>query len=731
MYDLRRTFSSLARARGQQSWTHHVTSPLVLFPVIALLILGVIWAMTLHLIGVERAGAEYATRVLSQELASTYEAQVVRAMREIDQTLKFVKYVYELKGQESALQDLKARGLLPPELLFAVNVLDRTGSVVTSTRASAWKTVADRKYFEALRQGDTLTVSRPQPGLNHGVPKLEFGRRLNAKDGSFAGAVTISVDADYFVSGYEKSKFGEQGVLGILGADGVFRARRTGDAVFFGETIDYALQAPDAELEESRVSILESAWDGVRRYTTARKLYDFPLTVIVGLAEQEQLAVGDRNVRTYLWWAFGGSVLLLLSVGVLGRMSWQLDQSRKRTLEAQMAHGDRLKYEVEVRVAELRQSKDEAEKANAAKSKFLASMSHELRTPLNAVMGFGQILEMDESLDRDQHDSAAEIVKAGQHLLDMISELLDLTRIESGNFHVDIEPVDCERLVAMCLNLVQPLAEARHILLDQEDFSAVAVWADPLRLKQVIINLLSNAIKYNREGGFVRVRAERAAGAVVRILVQDSGDGIPPARLPEVFQPFNRLGAETGAIEGTGIGLAICKRIAEMMKGRIGVETEVGQGCTFWIELPHAEHASMPVEAVSQGAAAAHAGGNLKTILYVEDNATNLALVKSAVAAHTQWSLISATSAESGLGMAAEQHPDLILLDINLPGMDGFEALRQLRSHAATRDIPVIAVTANAMPEQVERGRAAGFADYLIKPLNIANFLFVIGDVLQ
>lgn len=313
-------------------WFVQATEPYILYPAFVLLILGVIWATTLHLISVERANAEQAGAFMSQELAATYEAQVVRTLREIDRTLKFVKYAYELKGQQAVLQDLKIRDLLPPDMVFVVSIADRKGDVVASTRSSGMTNVAGEKYFDILRQNNILWVSRPYTDTGIGESRLRFIRRLNAADGSFAGVVMVSVAAAYFVSGYEQSKLGERGVLGILGTDGVFRARRTGDAVSAGDEVDYASVAAGAEKERSVAPVSVNSWDGVRRYTSAHKLYDFPLTVIVGLSEEEQLAASHRNEQTHLWWASARTALLILFVAALGRMRWQFDKSRIQDL---------------------------------------------------------------------------------------------------------------------------------------------------------------------------------------------------------------------------------------------------------------------------------------------------------------------------------------------------------------------------------------------------------------
>lgn len=331
-------------AASLRRWLSHTTEPHILFPSIAIIVLAMIWGTTLNLIKVERAAAEHTAAVSSRELAETYEAQVVRALREIDQTLKLVKYAYASTGKYAILPDLKAKTLLPPDLLFAVSIADDKGDVVASTRPSDMRNVADEEYFKTQRRVDALWVSRPKKIPASAEWKLQFSRRLNAPDGRFSGVAMVAVDAAYFVSGYEPAKLGEHGVLGILGTDGVFRARRSGETVSAGDMVDYAAVVPATDEAQSEATLSTNAWDGVRRYTSARQLYDFPLAVIVGLSEDEQLAVPRQNMHAYLWRATAASVLLILIVAILGRMSRQLALSRLRAAEQQVAHAARVEY---------------------------------------------------------------------------------------------------------------------------------------------------------------------------------------------------------------------------------------------------------------------------------------------------------------------------------------------------------------------------------------------------
>ncbi|ENO88509.1 ATP-binding protein [Thauera linaloolentis] len=368
-------------------------------------------------------------------------------------------------------------------------------------------------------------------------------------------------------------------------------------------------------------------------------------------------------------------------------------------------------------------ARTEAERANQAKSEFLSSMSHELRTPMNAIFGFAQILEFDERLNEDQQDSVQEILKAARHLLGLINEVLDLAKIDSGRITLSIETVLVDAVADECEQLLRPLAADRKISLHLPSGPQGAVRADRVRLKQVLLNLLSNAIKYNHPQGEVRLTVD-TAGPRLRITVADTGPGIAADKLGSLFQPFNRLDAEHGPVEGTGLGLAISRRMVEAMGGRIGVDSEPGRGCRFWIELPQADAtpAAAPPARRSQPAESG-SGGRQRHILYIDDNPVNLKLVTQILSRLRDIHLVTAHTPELGIELALTVKPDLILLDINLPGMDGYGVLQVFKADLQLRHIPVLALSANAMPKDIERGIGAGFTDYLTKPLDIGRFL--------
>ncbi|MGK2906548.1 MAG: PAS domain-containing hybrid sensor histidine kinase/response regulator [Desulfuromonadales bacterium] len=377
---------------------------------------------------------------------------------------------------------------------------------------------------------------------------------------------------------------------------------------------------------------------------------------------------------------------------------------------------------------ELETAKAVAEKANLAKSDFLSSMSHELRTPLGAILGFAQLLEsgVPEPVAA-QKRSIGQILKAGWYLLELINEILDLALIESGKLSLLLEPVSLEDVMHECATMVEPQAEEHGI---QVIFTPLEplffVNADRTRVKQLLLNLLSNAIKYNNPNGKVTVTCSLAPPDNVRVSVRDTGVGLTPEQLDQLFQPFNRLGQKGDVEEGTGIGLVVCKRLVELMGGVIGVESTVGEGSVFWFVLNQTTpHQTSPhnAELTTAGGAAVQVDGQEYTLLYVEDNPANLMLVEDLLVRRPDIRLLSARDAIRGIEIARTSLPDVILMDINLPGVSGIDALKILADIKETAHIPVVALSANAIPRDIEKGLEAGFFRYLTKPINVTEFM--------
>ncbi len=388
---------------------------------------------------------------------------------------------------------------------------------------------------------------------------------------------------------------------------------------------------------------------------------------------------------------------------------------------------------------ELEGAKATAEKANLAKSEFLSSMSHELRTPLNAVLGFAQLMASDQPPPSStQQTSIDQILQAGWYLLRLINEILDLSMIESGKVSLSKEVMSLTEVLLDCKAMMAPQAEQRGMELGFPSFENMYfVHADRTRVKQVIVNLLSNAIKYNRAGGAVTVCCEPGAEGRVRVSVIDTGVGLAPDKLAQLFQPFNRLGQEASDEEGTGIGLVVTKKLIELMGGSMGVDSTVGVGSEFWFDLVASEAPGLATETVGEtpGGADNHVAGTegqrRRTLLYVEDNPANLALVEQLIARRDDLRLMTAVSGHLGVMLARQNRPDLILMDINLPGMSGYGALQILRDDPATCQIPVIALSANAMPRDIEKGIKAGFFGYLTKPIMVREFMDALDAALQ
>jgi PAS domain S-box-containing protein len=385
---------------------------------------------------------------------------------------------------------------------------------------------------------------------------------------------------------------------------------------------------------------------------------------------------------------------------------------------------------------ELNEAMIAAENANRAKSDFLSAMSHELRTPLNAILGFAQLMESASPAPTPaQHRNLDQILKGGWYLLELINEILDLALIESGKVILSREPVSLIEVMLECRAMIEPQAHKRGITMAFPRFEVpYFVKADRTRVKQVLINLLFNAIKYNKPGGSVAVTYALNPPDSIRISIRDTGAGLSPAQLTQLFQPFNRLGKEANAEEGTGIGLVVTKRLVELMEGAIGVDSTVGAGTVFWFELPLIAAPQIAFPESERGALMrpqVTEGAPLRTMLYVEDNPANLDLVEQLIARRPDLRLLSASDGDLGVEFARAYKPEVILMDINLPGISGIEAMKILRADPSTAHIPIIALSANAVPRDIARGLEAGFFNYLTKPINVNQFMDALDAALQ
>jgi len=415
---------------------------------------------------------------------------------------------------------------------------------------------------------------------------------------------------------------------------------------------------------------------------------------------------------------------------IIGYLLIGTDNTARKQVEAAQAVLDARLREQQVALqetnVELEAARAVADKANRAKSEFLSSMSHELRTPLNAVLGFAQLLASDKPPPSpSQLRSIDQILKGGWYLLQLINEILDLAMIESGKVTMSQESMGLSDVLKDCEAMVAPQAQKRGIrLMFSPMVRPFFVHADRTRVKQVMINLLSNAIKYNSVGGSVTVTCAEGSDGMVRVSVADTGAGLSDEQIAHLFEPFNRLGQEEGGEEGTGIGLVVTKQLVELMHGSIGVDSTVGGGTTFWVELAASDEPVLEMAAfdtstyIDQQVDVAP-----RTLLYVEDNPANLNLVEQLITRRPDLKLLTAIDGYAGIQLARTYQPDVILMDINLPGVSGFGCLKILQEDPTTAHIPVMALSANAMPRDIEKGVEAGFFRYLTKPINVAQFM--------
>ncbi|AXA54131.1 ATP-binding protein [Pseudomonas thivervalensis] len=577
----------------------------ILFPLLAVLLLLAIWSATLYLIKVEHLRAQQSAATASLEMGATYEAQMLRAIHEIDHTLKLVKYTFETEGEPNPLRRLQERALLPPALVFDVNVVKPDGRLVASTRANDRENIADPDEQQTLRHGDSLSISPPWRSPATGEWRLRFSRRLDAADGTLSGIARVEVDAAYFVSSYDASKLGDQGALGLLGTDGIFRVRRTGDTVLAGDTVDYRQVVPDAENAEAVLSV--NGWDGVRRYTSARQLYDFPLAVIVGLSEEEQLAAVNQQARTYLWRAAGGSLVLMLLVGLLARMSWQLAQSRLRAAEtqAQLAAAARQAGMAEIATNVLHNVGNVLNSVNISAD----LVTRKLRT--SKALGLGKAVQMMNEHADDLGDFISHDEK-GKLLPGYLNQLVDALALEQHSMTEELgqlsksvdhikeivaaqqsyagpsslaETVQIKELIEDALRMNAGIIAAHRISVVRNLAETPLLRLDKHRVLLILINLIKNASRAmgdrSEPAPQILLQSEIPQDDTLVIKVIDNGEGIAPENLTRIFAH-----GFTTRKDGHGFGLHSCVLAAMEMGGSLEAHSDgPGTGATFTLKL--------------------------------------------------------------------------------------------------------------------------------------------------
>jgi len=627
----------------------------------------------------------------------------------------------------------------------------------------AWRGPEEAEFRQAI--GELMTATRAEEVVERLLPHVRIVGGRDAvivdaegkdilgsgkRDGPPAGDRGASIDA---------SDLTARGVVRFPLRSGSLVVRPSPYTPFFGEgelelletlgaLADLALERVEAEgtvrdqaklLDLAPDAIVARDIDGRINYWNqgATELYGYSRDEAVGRISQELLAtrfpapdsdIEDRLLATGRW---EGELVQTGKDGseivVSSRWAVRTDAAGQ-PVQVLVINTDITEQKAAAR--DLRIAMEEAERANQAKSEFLSRMSHELRTPLNAILGFGQLLDM-KDLDEEERDNVNEIVKAGSHLLQLINEVLEISRIEAGKLVLSLEPVPVHDLVAETLSLIRPIADHAGVTLGYEGDGCEGrhVLGDLQRLKQVLLNLLSNAVKYNVDGGSVHLSCGPGPAKTLRIAIADTGRGIPSDRLGQLFEAFERLGAEQTSEEGTGLGLALSKGLVEAMGGAIGVDSVPGKGSTFWVDLQRAED---PVEgarlAPEERPDIEERPRPLRTALYIEDNLSNLKLVQHILTQRPEIRLIPAMHGRMGLDLARQHSPDLILLDLQLPDMSGREILRALKSEKATWDIPVVVISADATKGQIRDLLAGGAHAYLTKPLDVRQFLQVLDE---
>jgi len=647
-------------------------------------------------------------RVQTQSFASALEEQsrqslhrIASALREADEVLAQLRATNVT--DDATEVGYRLAGLLPADrLIHAFEVLGKDGATLASTLTAP--------ELSAAASGDGLDYHSPHARgadreLVFGAPRraapggdwlLPVSRRITLPGGAWGGVLVAWVRPPYFQSFYDTLADGHGGFVALYLTSGWAAVTAPHDESVMGrnwsDTALFRLHMPQWPTGTVREA---AAHDGVDRIVSYRVLNDFPVLVTYGLASDTVLAEWRRSAT---W----DGIVLLIALAVLGGAAWLLMRHEQGRRDAEQAHAQMLA----------------AQEASRAKTEFLARMSHELRTPLNAVLGFAQLLGDDaEPLAPVQQRHLRLLREGAEHLQALVSDVIDVASIEAGRLEITLRPVPLAEVIESSLAMCAAAAAATGVRLESKlpAGGALRATADATRLRQVLANLVSNGIKYNHPGGQVAVSAS-ADGEVVRLEVDDDGLGMTDDQQQQLFTPYNRLGREGGTVRGTGIGLVLVRQLVALMNGRIEVRSEAGRGTRVTIELQRSDGAPDPISAPAPLASQTEGAG---LVLYIEDEPVNRLLVQETLRTCPGVELLLAENGRDGLALARERRPGLVLLDMQLPDIDGHQVLQALRDDPATREIPVAVLSAGAMSDDIARARAAGAAAYWTKPIDV------------